>query len=96
MGIGTRYVIWLLESRIVAAPHALPPRPVARIAARASAFALEFAPTTCAVVGDNLFDHARKRGRVDRFPWRTATVRAIVLVCPPVMMPSGSGTMAPS
>ena len=29
-------------------------------------------------------------------PWRTATVRAVVLSCPPVMIFSGSGTMAPS
>jgi hypothetical protein len=29
-------------------------------------------------------------------PWRTATVRAVLLSCPAVMIPSGSGTMAPS
>ena len=29
-------------------------------------------------------------------PRRKATVRAVVLLCPPVMIPSGSGTIAPS
>ena len=34
--------------------------------------------------------HARSHG------WRKATVRAVLLSCPAVMMPSGSGTIAPS
>ncbi len=29
-------------------------------------------------------------------PWRVATVRAVLLSCPPVMIPSGSGTMPPT
>src|SRR6476661_10162300 len=39
---------------------------------------------------------ASRAGALIVSPFRTATVRAVLLVWPPVMIPSGSGTMAPS
>jgi hypothetical protein len=39
---------------------------------------------------------AARAGALMVSPWRTATVRAVLLPWPPVMIPSGSGTMPPS
>jgi hypothetical protein len=39
---------------------------------------------------------AERAGALMASPSRTATVRAVLLPCPAVMIPSGSGTIAPS
>ena len=39
---------------------------------------------------------AERAGALMVSPWRMATVRAVLLSWPPVMIPSGSGTMPPS
>jgi len=39
---------------------------------------------------------AARAGALMVSPWLTATVRAVELPWPAVMIPSGSGTMAPS
>src|SRR5207247_1416393 len=42
------------------------------------------------------FNMTVRAGALILSPWRIATVRAVLLSCPPVMMRCGSGTIAPS
>ena len=61
-----------------------------------SAAGLQLAPAAGPIVGNDLLEYRQQRGPVERFALRIATVRAVLFVCPPVIIPAGSGTIPPS